>query len=351
MKPVKLAIVGYGPGGSIYNAPIIGSIKDFQISKILSSSPENMEAAKKDFPEAEVVQDYDNILKDPEIELVVIPLPNHLHMEYAEQALKENKHVVVEKPITPTVVEADYLIQMAKERNLILSVNHNRRWDSDLLTIKKLLEEKTLGDVVEYEAHFDRFRPEIKESWKEEKEVPGSGILYDLGSHLIDQALLLFGIPDEIYADLRVQRENSEVVDNFELILGYPDLKVILKAGMLVREPGPRYRILGRKGSFTKFGMDVQEEKLKKKVKPNKDVDWGKEPKKIWGTLRNEEGETKIASERGDYRRFFQNIYDAIRKGAVLEVRPEEARTVIQLIELAYKSNQEKCAIKVEITP
>lgn len=347
MKKLKVAIAGYGAGGRFYNAPIIDSVEGMHITKILTSSPDNIKAAKKDFPGVEVVQDYEKILNDPEVELVVLPLPNHLHTEFASKALEANKHVVLEKPITPSLEEADHLIRLAKERKRILSVNHNRRWDSDILSIKKLLEEKTLGEIVEYEAHFDRFRPEIKNSWKEKESNPGSGILYDLGSHLIDQALMLFGVPTKIFADLRAQRENSEVVDNFELILYYHNLKVTLKAGMLVKEPGPRYQLFGRKGSFTKFGMDVQEENLKKGMKPKENPEWGKEPKEIWGTLSTEEGVRKMESEVGDYRNFYRNVYEAIRNNESLEVTPEDARRVIQIIEFAQQSNKEGKTLEI----
>ncbi len=259
MKKVRTAIAGYGKGGRIYNAPIISSVDGFVITTILTSSEENIKAAIKEYPKAKIVSDYGKILKDPEIDLVIITAPNHFHKPLAEKALHAGKHVVVEKPFTPTVKEAEELIEVAQKNNLVLSVNHNRRWDSDILTIKKLLKENRLGKVVEYEAHFDRFRTEIKDNWKEESNVPGSGILYDLGSHLIDQALMLFGKPSEVFADLRKQRENSEVTDNFEILLFYPDLKVTLKAGMMVPNPGPSFSVFGRKGSYIKFGRDPQE--------------------------------------------------------------------------------------------
>lgn len=343
---IKTALAGYGSGGRIYNAPVISSVPGFSIQTILTSNSVNVKAAQTDFPGAQITGDYISILKDKEIDLVIVLLPNHLHFEFAKKALASGKHVVVEKPFTPTPEEADELIELAKKNELILSVNHNRRWDSDILTIKKLLEEKVLGKVVEYEAHFDRFRNDIKDSWKEEPKNQGSGILYDLGSHLIDQALMLFGTPDEIFADIRKQREGALVPDNFELLLFYPDLKVTLKAGTLVKEKGPSYSVYGTRGSFIKYGADVQEEALKQGKTPKDDPDWGKEPTEIWGKLNTLDEERTVESVSGDYRQFYTNIYNAILGTESLKVTPEQARDVIKVIKLAQKSNQERRVIK-----
>lgn len=345
MKKIKVAIVGFGKGARIYNAPVISSVDGFEIAKIMTANNENIAAAKKDFPNTKVIAGFEEITEDPEIELVVITTPNHLHKEFAEKALKAGKHVVVEKPFTPTVAEADELIQLALKNKRIISVHHNRRWASDFLSVKKLLKEKKLGVIVEYEAHFDRFRNEVKDGWKEKREIPGSGILFDLGSHLIDQALVLFGLPTEVFADLRIQRENSEVIDNFELLLFYPHLKVSLKAGMLVKEKGPSFSIFGRNGSFLKYGEDPQEESLKLGLKPKNSPVWGMERQEIWGKLNTVEESIFVKSERGNYTEFYQNIYNAITGQEDLLVKPEEARDVIKVIELALKSQAEKCRV------
>ena len=346
MKKLKVALAGFGKGGHTYNAPIIASVEGLEIAKILTSG--NKERASRDFPEAAIVEDFSEITSDPDIDLVVITTPNHLHKKFAKKALEANKNVVIEKPFTATVRDADELIELAKVKNRILSVHHNRRWDSDFLTIQRILKEGKLGKIVEFESHFDRFRNYVKDSWKEEEDVSGSGILYDLGSHLIDQALVLFGQPAEMFADLRNQRENSEVVDSFELLLFYKDLKVTLKAGMLVKEQGPTYSLFGRDGTYLKYGRDVQEEALQNGRKPNDETNWGEEPPELWGKLNtvNEEGHVK--SEAGDYRNFYRNIYDAISQKAELAVKPEEARDVIRIIELAHKSHSEKRIVKFE---
>ena len=342
MKQVITAFAGYGAGGSIYNAPILSSVEGFKIKKILTSSPGNIKTAKKDFPKATVVADYSEIIQDPEIDLVILVLPNHLHYKFAKQALEAGKNVLVEKPFTPNVKEANELIELAHQKNLLLSVNHNRRWDSDFVTIKKVVDNGLLGKVVEYEAHFDRFRNEVKPGWKEKKENPGSGILYDLGSHLIDQALTLFGLPYEVFADIRTQREGATVPDAFELLLFYPNLKATLKAGMLVKEKGPTYQVHGTKGSFVKYGVDVQEEALKKGVNPSNTSKWGVEPKEVWGKLNTVEKEKLVESERGDYQQIYRGLYDAITKNKKPPVTAEQARDVIRIIEAAQQSQDER---------
>lgn len=342
MKTVKTGIVGYGNGGRLFNATIISSVEGFRITRIMTSNETNINTAREDFPEAEVVSKFTDLTKDPEIDLIVITTPNHFHKDLAKKALKAGKHVVVEKPFTPTVEEADELIQLASKNNLVLSVNHNRRWDSDFLTVRKVIESKKLGEIVDYEAHFDRFRKEVANGWKEVKDNAGSGILYDLGSHLIDQALTLFGQPKEIYADLRKQRKNAEVPDNFEVLLYYSNLKVTLKASALVKAKGPTYSVHGTKGSFLKYGIDSQEEMLKSGLKPTANWGWGQESQDTWGTLDVLEESGPIESETGDYRKFYENIYKAITENAELEVKPEQAREVIRVIELAMKSSLEK---------
>lgn len=348
MKKIKTAIAGYGKGAKIYNAPIISSVDGFKISKILTSSEENIAAAKEDFPESQVVSKYNEILKDPDIELVIITTPNHLHKSFAEKALKAGKNVVVEKPFTPTAKEADELIELANQKGLLLTVNHNRRFDSDFLTVKKLLEQKKLGKIVQYESHFDRFRKVVTRTWKEDKDNPGSGILYDLGSHLIDQALQLFGTPNAVFADIRIQRKDAEVPDNFELWLYYKNLKVSLNAGMLVKEKGPTYSIHGTKGSFIKYGDDPQEEMLKIGLKPNGHWGWGIEADEIWGKYNGLEEAGTIESEQGDYRNFYKNLYEALSGKEELHVKPEEARDVIKVIELAIRSQEEGRRIPFE---
>ncbi len=346
---INVGIVGYGMSGEVFHAPIINSMDNLNLSKIVSSKQKNIEKIKKLYPNTEIASNIDNLLEDEGIDLVVIGTPNSTHLELAKRALMKNKHVIVEKPFTISSKDADELIELARSRGKILTVHQNRRWDSDFLTVKKIIEKKLLGNIVEYEAHFDRFKKNIKtNAWREEN-MPGSGMLYDLGSHLIDQAKCLFGIPNEVYGDLKIQREGGKTDDYFEVILYYDSMKVILKSSMLVREPLPHFTILGDKGSYIKYGMDVQEEALKSGYSPLSIENWGEEPRDLWGTLNTEiEGVHFIGtveSEKGNYRDFYDNVYRAILGEEELLVKPEEARNTIKIIELAFESNKQKSRV------
>ncbi len=349
-KVLKVGMIGFGLAGKVFHAPMVDSITQLELTAIVTRNQNAVQWIHNTYPYTKIVSDADTLLADEEIELVIIATPNTFHGELAKKALLANKHVVVEKPFTITTQEADELIDLAREQQKILSVYHNRRWDSDFLTVKRVIEGQLLGNLVEYEAHFDRFRNKLKgNAWREENR-PGSGILYDLGSHLIDQALTLFGLPQEISADLGIQRAGAKVDDHFELIFYYPSLKVTLKAGCLVREPLPRFILLGDMGSFVKYGMDVQEAALKEGLTPKTLNPWGIEPKEIWGILNTEikgvHFRGQVESRPGNYEAYYSNIYEAVRGRESLVVKPQEARNVIRIIELAIESNRRKSRIQ-----
>jgi scyllo-inositol 2-dehydrogenase (NADP+) len=318
------------------------------MTKIVERRPRG---AKDRYPEVEVVPDFQALLRDEELELVVVNTPEHTHVELARQALQAGKHVVVEKAFTPTVTEAQELIDLARQQGKILSVYQNSRWNGDFLTIQKILANQLLGQLVEYEAHFDRFRNFIQEnSWKEDPK-PGIGVLYNLGSHLIDQALVLFGWPQALWAQLRTIRPGGKVVDSFELLLLYQGLKVTLKSSYLVREPGPRYTLHGTQGSFVKFGFDPQEEALNAGRLPS-EPGWGQEPPERWGKLNTALNglhlEAKIETIPGSYLGYYANIHDAIREGKPLAVTAEQARQTIAIIEAAMQSDREGRVVELE---
>ncbi|MGZ3764763.1 MAG: oxidoreductase [Mucilaginibacter sp.] len=344
-KIINAAIIGFGNSGQTFLAPFIDANPGFNLKKISTSDPAKAAKAKEVYPNAEVVVDPDAIMNDESIELVLIGSPNTSHLPLAKAALLAGKHVVVEKPFTITTADADALIALAKQQNRVLTVHHNRRFDSGHNTVKKVIASGALGKLVEYEVHYDRFRRDLRPGAWREKPLPGSGILYDLGAHLVDGALELFGTPDTVTCMMLTQRPGLEVEDNFEIILNYPGLKVTMKAGMLVKVAGPVYTLYGDHGTFIKYGMDVQEEALKKGLKPNT-PDWGMEPKEIWGTLTAEENGVDVThiieSEPGRYQDYFQNVYDAIAEGKALIVTPEQSRQTIRIIELAFQSNREK---------
>jgi scyllo-inositol 2-dehydrogenase (NADP+) len=342
---LSVGLIGYGMAGRTFHAPVIQAVPNLTLKKVVER---HTNEARKRYPWVEVVPDATALLQDEEINLVVIATPNISHFDLARQSLKANKHVVVEKPFTTTSGQARELIDLARRQNKVLSVNHNRRWDGDFLTVKKLLEARLLGRLVEYESHYNRFRNYPRpNAWREE-EGAGGGILFDLGSHLIDQVQVLFGVPHMITSDIRAQRDFAKINDSFELILDYDDLKVTLKAGMLVREQGPRFILHGTEGSFVKYGFDPQEEALKRGFVPS-ESNWGIEPREQWGTLITQVGgldlEGQVKTIAGSYPSFYQNIVDVIRGRGELAVKPEEARSTIRIIELAIESSEQKRTI------
>ncbi|AMM50358.1 oxidoreductase [Rufibacter sp. DG15C] len=349
---IRVGLIGYGMAGQVFHAPFVEAVDGLELTRIRESREENIRLANDRYPKAAVTANVQDILQDDDIDLVIVAVPNSAHYSLAKEALLAGKHVVVEKPFTVSSAEAEELIELAKSQGKVLTVYHNRRWDSDFRTIQKLVQQNLLGTLVEYRAHFDRFRNAVRaNTWKEE-EAPGTGILYDLGSHLIDQALTLFGMPKAIWADIRSQREGSQIPDKFETVLFYDKLKVVLTAGMLVREPGPRYILHGDKGSFFKHGLDVQEEALKQGLFPKAlPTTWGVEPEHLWGQLNTDIHGLhfigKVESETGDYRGFYDNVEQAIIGEAELAVKPEQARDVIRIIELAMQSSEEKRVVEV----
>jgi scyllo-inositol 2-dehydrogenase (NADP+) len=345
----NVGLIGFGMAGRVFHAPFIHKQQGFTLTKIRESKAENILIAQQRYPEASIVSDAEEIFKDKNIDMVVIATPNVFHFPLAKEALQAGKHVVLEKPFTNTTEEADELITLAKRADKLLTVFHNRRFDSDFRTVQRIVERNLLGNIKEMEIHYDRYQRHVNEDAWRMQDLPGSGILYDLGSHLIDQAVQLFGLPEAVMAHLTIHRAAAKAIDDFEVSLYYERLKVTIKAGTLVREPRPRYILNGEVGSFVKYGLDVQEEALKAGGIPGT-PDWGKEPETIWGKLNTEcQGLHiigKVESERGDYSLFYQNLWRSLTGGETIAVRPEDARNVIRLIELAIQSHKEKKVLK-----
>lgn len=293
------------------------------------------------------------MLQDPAIDLVVITTPNTLHFDLAREAIEAGKHVIVEKPFTVTFQQGLQLAKLAKQHSRVLSVFQNRRWDADFLTVQKLVrsQQSTLGRIVSFESRFDRFRNYSKNGWRETGRVEeGSGVLYDICSHLLDQALVLFGEPEYVTAHVSNQRqlENSQVDDQFLVHLDYKDgVRCTLGAGMLARIPTPRFRLTGTNGSYVKYGLDVQENQLKEGLTP-KDGSYGIEKEDSWGELDTQlevEGvklhvKGKVDSEQGTYGAYYSNVHDAIHGHAALAVTAEQAAWVVHGIELAIESSR-----------
>ncbi|KAJ7937184.1 hypothetical protein B0H13DRAFT_1944650 [Mycena leptocephala] len=370
--PIKTCVLGVGLAGLTFHIPFILALPEyFTLVSVLERNPqsEGGKLRERFGVSAKIHNNLDQVLADPEIELVIIGTPSPTHYSYAKAALEAGKHVLVDKPVTSTSAEARELGELAKAKGLILYPFQNRRFDSDFLALKKLLSlpassPQSIGDVVEMETHFDRFRRGLKNTWKDEP-GPGVGHAYDLGTHLMDQILALFGRPDKLTAFVQNSRGvgHPEVDDCFTIHMHYEaggklprPVTAIARAQLLsVRALQPRYVILGTKGSYVKYGVDVQEDQLKVIATPSAihEKDYGVEPEEIWGTLEclevNDVTMTKSIwpSEPGCYANLFRNLAAAIREGAELAIKWEEAAAVIEMVELAHKSSKEGATVVV----
>src|SRR5688572_13502348 len=347
MNPIKTALLSYGMSGEIFHAPLLAVNPGFDLSVVMQRSSDK---AKQRYPHTKIVRSFKEVIEDEGVELVVINTPNDSHHAYATQALEAGKHVIVEKPFTVTTQEAEDLMALAKKKNKCLTVFQNRRWDGDFLTVKKIVENQWVGKIAEFELHYDRYRNYIEaNTWKEEQ-GPGSGILYNLGSHMLDQVLVLFGMPHAVDARVGVQRPNGKVEDFYDIRMHYSDFQAIVKSSYLVREATPRYILHGTEGSFIKYGIDPQEQALKDGKIPGS-AGWGNDGKDLWGKLNATVGglhwEGSVETIAGDYTQFYKNVHDSIRNGKPLAVMPEESRNVIKIIEACYQSNKEHKAIKI----
>ena len=334
---IRTGLIGYGLGGMAFHAPLIESVPELELAAIVTSRAASVHER---YPQVQVIADVGTLLADPDITLVVVSTPNDTHFRLAEAALKAGKHVVIDKPFANTVAEAEVLIALAEAKGRVLTVFHNRRWDSDFLTLRKLLGAQRLGDVTLYEARWDRFRPALRDSWHENA-GPGGGVLIDLGPHLIDQALALFGPPERVTADIVAQREGSLVDDYFELTLHYGRMRAVLSSAAIVPAPRPRFAVHGTGGSFVKHGLDPQEMQLRAGGRAD-DPGHGVEDPAQQGTLTLSDGSKQtVASERGDYRHFYSGVARAIAGSEPPPVSPGDALAVLRIIELARQSAHE----------
>lgn len=329
---LNLALIGYGYASKTFHAPLIASVVGLNLVAVVSGDAGKVHA---DHPLVHVCASSDELLRLAGIDAVVIATPNHTHFEIARQALLAGKHVVVDKPLTVTAAQARELKDLAHDRSLILSAFHNRRWDADFLTLRALIASGQLGELQSLESNFDRYRPEVRPRWREQA-GEGAGLWYDLGPHLLDQALQLFGRPVSIEAVLEQQRPGAAAVDAFHVLLRYAHLQVRLNAGMLVKDETPRYVLKGRAGSYTKYGLDTQEAALKAGELPT-GANWGHDPRH--GVMQmNEGGASRIVPTiNGDYRQFYSEFRDAILLGTGNPVSPDDAIINMELIELVCK--------------
>jgi scyllo-inositol 2-dehydrogenase (NADP+) len=346
-KPINTALCSFGMSGWVFHAPFITAHPGFQFYGVWERS-KNL--AQEKYPAVKVFRTYEELLADDAVELVIVNTPSYTHYTYAKQALLAGKHTVVEKPFATTVAEAAELVALAKKQQVKLSVFQNRRWDSDFKTVKKIVKEGWLGEIKEAEFHYDRYNAALSPKAHKETPGPGAGCLYDLGPHLIDQALHLFGMPQAVFADLAVTRPLSRVDDYFELLLYYPSHRTRLKAGYFVREPVPSFVVHGANGSFLKPRADVQETALQASVAPG-GADWGIEPESARGFLHTEKDghiiKEYIATLPGNYSDYYEGVYQALRGGGDMPVTAEDGLNVIRIIEAAFAGSKERKVIEL----
>jgi predicted dehydrogenase len=349
---IRTAVIGFGLAGRVFHAPFISAVPGLQLSAIMQRQGDE---ASKAYPHVNVLRSVEEVLSS-DAELVVVATPNETHFELAMRCLEAGKHVVVDKPIAATSEEARAMAKLAAEKQLILAPFHNRRWDGDFLTVRALLLQRALGRIATYESHFDRFRPIPRAGTWKESTNPANGMLFDLGPHLVDQALCLFGVPQAITASVRTDRDNSEIEDAFDITLHYPRMLAHCRATMIAADPSPRFHLHGTRGSFRKYGLDPQEPALVAGAKvpplgsngkPAPGDDWLGETSTRWGTLTLAPDPEQpaalttyeVETELGDYRGFYLNVRDAIRGTGKLAVTPTDGYQVIRLLELARESS------------
>jgi len=351
---IGVAVIGFGLAGQVFHAPFVSAVPGLKLEAIVQRKGDS---AAKAYPSARILRSVEEALGDAAVQLIVVGTPNETHFELAKQALLAGKHVVIDKPFATTSAEAKELKELAEKKGLVLAPFHNRRWDGDFRTVRKLLEEDAVGRLVTYESHFDRFRPLPRENtWKEGANA-ANGLLMDLGPHLVDQALALFGAPSGITASVRKDRDKTDIEDAFDITLEYPRLRAHCRSSMLACDAAPRFLLHGTKGSFKKWGLDPQEPALLSGAKVPRlgEGEWLAEDESGWGTLTvapvpadpGTLARTKVKTELGDYRLYYANVRDAINGAAKLAVTPEDGYRTIRLLEMARESSGAGKTLKV----
>ncbi|VAW07365.1 Myo-inositol 2-dehydrogenase [hydrothermal vent metagenome] len=333
MTRIRVGLLGYGLAGSVFHAPLICAEPTLELVVIASRRKEAIAGA---LPHVEAVPSPEEVIERRDIDLIIVATPNDAHFPQASAALAAGKHVVVDKPMALNVSEADALISHAAEAHRLLTVFHNRRWDNGFLTLRQAIADGALGEVCYFESRFDRFRPAIKQGWREQP-GEGAGVLYDLGAHLVDQAMVLFGLPDAVEADVMAQRTEARVDDYFHIVLHFGRRRAVLHAATLARMPGPSLVVHGNKGSFMKFGLDGQEADLKTGLRPG-NAAWGANGVEDFATLDDGAGPKRVPLLSGDYPAFYRGVAASIRDGARPLVAAEEGRDVMRVLAAARQS-------------
>jgi predicted dehydrogenase len=344
-SPIRVGVIGFGFASKTFHVPLLRTTDGFEITAVSSSKPADVAAVLGD---VEVTSDPLKLATHPNIDLVVIATPNETHAPLAEAAMRAGRNVVVDKPFTITVEQARHLAAVAKERDVVLAVFQNRRWDSDFLAVRAALRENLLGRVVEFESRIDRYRPDVRDRWRE-RPGPGSGLLYDLGPHLIDQTLVLFGIPDSVQATIATQRQGGRTDDFFQLVLRYGEMVAMLHAGSLVAGGSARFAIHGERATIVKQKPDIQEDQLRAGMLPGS-PDWGIDPDDVLLYEGDSGASRVIKAARGDQRGYYAAIREAVHRRAPNPVPPEQGATVMAIIEAAFLSEREGRRVIPDVT-
>jgi len=360
-REIGVGVIGYGLGGRVFHAPFVSAVPGLKLVSIMTSKADQ---PAKLYPSTRITPNLNDLLTDKSIGLIVVSTPNETHFDLASRALNAGKHVVIDKPFAPTSQQARNLIDLANSKSLHVVPFHNRRWDGDFLTVRKILAEGSLGRLVTFESHFDRYRPTPRENTWKEAGNPANGMLWDLGPHLVDQALSVFGKPEAVTASVRSDRDQTEIEDAFDITLHYPGnngkaLLVHCRTSYLACINAPRFLLHGTQGSFIKYGLDPQEPALVggAKVPPmSSPQPWLPENESAWGKLAVAPVltdptllvEKVVRTEPGDYRNFYANVRDAILGTTQLAVTPEDGYRSIRLLELARESSAKRCTLKID---
>jgi scyllo-inositol 2-dehydrogenase (NADP+) len=336
----RVGLIGWGNGGRFFHAPLVHVVDGLDLVAVVTSRAE----VKDHYPGIKVLDSVDALLADPAIDLVVVATPHLLHVPHAQAALQAGKHVVVEKPLAQTADEAAALVEQARAADRLLITYHNRRWDSDFLTVQKVIQSGALGDIYYFESNWSLYRPSLRGVWREDPSALG-GVLYDLGPHMVDQALLLFGQPDTVYAQVESHRPGCKVDDVFRMHLRFPSgVSVVLVTDMLAPFPGPRFQVRGQLGTYEKHGHDPQEAALRAGEMPTGE-DWGAEDPGEWGRIWTADlgglpVDGRVAAVPGDYREFYRAVYRAMLEGGPAPIDPADVILQLRVIEAALKSAQ-----------
>ncbi|WP_225096282.1 Gfo/Idh/MocA family oxidoreductase [Streptomyces sp. CoH27] len=349
--PLRVGLIGYGLAGSVFHAPLIAATEGLALDTVVTSNPERQEQARSEFGDVRTAGTPEELFdRAGELDLVVIASPNKTHVPLAATALKAGLPVVVDKPLAGTAAEARDLAALAEERGLLLSVFQNRRWDNDFLTLRKLISEGELGDVRRFESRFERWRPQPKGGWRESGDPAEiGGLLYDLGSHVVDQALVLFGPAAEVYAEADVRRPGAETDDDTFIALTHTNgVRSHLYVSATTPQLGPRFRVLGSAAGYVKYGLDPQEGALREGLRPG--PRWGAEPEPLWGRIGAGEspltgGGTPVPTLPGDYPAYYAAVADALRGTGPNPVTALEAAAALDVLEAARRSAQDKVTV------